>query len=101
YRSANEGERDHIRRYLARDLSDAAGDLRRAGGSSVAYYAIAPLQDVLNLGPEARMNFPGKPQGNWAWRFQADQLNPWILDRLAQLTEMYGRGKIEKTEEQS
>ena len=38
-------------------------------GRSVAEYAIAPLQDVLNLGAEARMNFPGKPQGNWAWRY--------------------------------
>jgi 4-alpha-glucanotransferase len=97
YRTANEGERDHVRRYLARDGSDAAWDLMRAAWASVAYYAIAPLQDVLNLGNEARMNFPGKPQGNWAWRFQADQLNPWILDRLAEMTDIYGRVKIEKS----
>ncbi len=98
YRTANERERDHVRRYLARDGSDAAWDMIRAAWSSVAYYAIAPLQDILNLGTEARMNFPGKPQGNWAWRFQADQLNPWILERLAEMTEMYGRGKMEKDE---
>jgi 4-alpha-glucanotransferase len=97
YRSAYEHERDHVRRYLGRDGSDAAWDLIRVAWASVAYYAIAPLQDVLNLGTEARMNFPGKPQGNWAWRFQADQLNPWILDRLAEMTELYGRGKLEKS----
>ena len=97
YRSANESERDHFRRYLARDGADAAWDLIRAAWASVADFAIAPLQDVLNLGTEARMNFPGKPQGNWAWRFEADQLKPWILDRLANLTEIYGRGRIEKT----
>jgi 4-alpha-glucanotransferase len=97
FRSATEGERDHVRRYLARDGSDAAWDMMRAAWASVAYYAIAPLQDVLNLGNEARMNFPGKPQGNWAWRFQADQLNPWILDRLAEMTDIYGRVKIEKS----
>ena len=97
YRSANESEKDHLRRYLARDGSDVAWDLIRTAWGSVAYTAIAPLQDVLNLGAEARMNFPGKPQGNWAWRFQADQLNPWILDRLADLTDMYGRAKIEKS----
>ena len=96
YRTTPEHERDHSRRYLARDGGDAAWDLIRAAWASVAYFAIAPLQDVLNLGAEARMNFPGKPQGNWAWRFKAEQLNPWILDRLADLTQMYGRGKMEK-----
>ncbi len=97
YRSIAEWERDRVRRYLARDGSDAAWDLIRAAWSSVAYYAIAPLQDVLNLGAEARMNFPGKPQGNWAWRYQAQQLNPWSLDRLAEMTELYGRGKVENS----
>ena len=96
YRTAPEHEHDHARRYLARDGSDAAWDLIRAAWSSVAYYAIAPLQDVLNLGTEARMNFPGKPQGNWAWRFQTEQFNPWALERLAEMTELYGRAKIEK-----
>ncbi len=96
YRTAPEKDRDHVRRYLARDGSDAAWDLIRVAWSSVADYAIAPLQDVLNLGAEARMNFPGKPQGNWAWRYQSQQLNPWILDRLADLTQLYGRGKMEQ-----
>jgi len=63
----------------------------RTAWASVADYAVAPMQDILNLGTEARMNFPGKPQGNWAWRFQTSQLNPWILDRLADLTQLYGR----------
>jgi 4-alpha-glucanotransferase len=95
YRTTSEKERDHVRRYLARDGSDAAWDLIRAAWSSVAHYAIAPLQDVLNLGTEARMNFPGKPQGNWTWRYETHQLNPWVLDRLAEMTQLYGRGKIE------
>lgn len=94
FRSSPEKDRDHLRRYLARDGSDVAWDLIRAAWASVADYAIAPLQDVLNLGAEARMNFPGKPQGNWAWRFQSHQVNPWILDRLAEMTQLYGRGKI-------
>jgi 4-alpha-glucanotransferase len=85
-----------VRRYLARDGSDVAWDLIRAAWSSVAYYAITPLQDILNLGPEARMNFPGKPQGNWAWRFQAQQLSPWSMDRLAEMTEIYGRDKMQQ-----
>ncbi len=96
YRTTLEFERDHVRRYLARDGTDVAWDLLRLAWSSVAQYAIAPLQDILNLGSEARMNFPGKPQGNWAWRYQANQLNPWILDRLAEMTQRYGRGKIDR-----
>ena len=96
FRSITERERDHVRRYLARDASDVAWDLMRLAWSSVGDYAIAPLQDVLNLGTEARMNFPGKPQGNWAWRYQANQLNPGILDRLADMTQLYGRDKLEK-----
>ena len=57
----------------------------------MADYAIAPLQDVLNLGTEARMNLPGRPSGNWSWRFKADQLNEAVLERLAVLTELYSR----------
>jgi 4-alpha-glucanotransferase len=96
YRTCAEHERDHARRYLARDGSDAAWDLIRAAWASVACCAIAPLQDIMNLGGEARMNFPGKPQGNWAWRFQANEFNPWVLDRLAEMTELYGRDRIEE-----
>jgi 4-alpha-glucanotransferase len=97
YRTCNDRERDHVRRYLARDGSDAAWDMIRAAWSSVACCAIAPLQDVMNLGTECRMNVPGKPTGNWAWRFQAHDLHPWMLDRLAEMTDLYGRHKIEGT----
>jgi 4-alpha-glucanotransferase len=97
YRSVGDKERDHVRRYLARDGSDVAWDFLRVAWSSVADLAIAPLQDVLNLGSEARMNFPGRPQGNWMWRYQANQLNPWIISRLAEMTELYGRANMEQS----
>jgi 4-alpha-glucanotransferase len=58
---------------------------------SIADYAIAPLQDVLDQGNEARMNFPGRAGGNWGWRYRDDMLRQDILDRLANLTELYGR----------
>jgi 4-alpha-glucanotransferase len=95
YHATAERERDFLRRYLARDGNDVAWDLIRAAWSSVAYCAIAPLQDAMNLGTDARMNFPGRPQGNWAWRYQPQQLAPWILDRLAEMTQMYSRARIE------
>ncbi len=91
YRATAEKERDHVRRYLARDGSDVAWDFIRTAWSSVADCAIAPLQDVLNLGAEARMNTPGRAAGNWSWRFQAPQLHAALLARLAELTELYGR----------
>ena len=80
-----------MRRYLARDGGDVAWDLIRLAWSSVADYALVPLQDVLNLDTEARMNFPGRPQGNWSWRFTDEMLAPGALYRLAELTQLYGR----------
>ncbi|HEV3118979.1 MAG TPA: 4-alpha-glucanotransferase, partial [Gemmataceae bacterium] len=74
-----------------RDGHDAAWDLMRLAWSSVADYALAPLQDVLGLGTEARMNFPGRPSGNWAWRYKAEMLTPALLDRLADMTDVYWR----------
>jgi 4-alpha-glucanotransferase len=57
----------------------------------VADRAIAPLQDVLDLGTEARMNVPGVADGNWGWRLEPGMLRPEHLDRLADLTTTYGR----------
>jgi 4-alpha-glucanotransferase len=93
YAAASAHERDHIRRYLGADQSDIAQQLIRLALSSTANTALVPLQDVLGLGSEARMNTPGAPESNWAWRFQADQLDPERADCLAQLTETYGRSQ--------
>jgi 4-alpha-glucanotransferase len=49
------------------------------------------LQDVLGLGRDARMNVPGSPSGNWRWRLRPELLNGDALDRLAALTEIFGR----------
>jgi 4-alpha-glucanotransferase len=61
--------------------------------SSVAALAIAPLQDVLNLGKEARMNRPGSPQGNWRWRVTDEMLTPAALKSLHELTLASGRAE--------
>ncbi len=95
YQRASEKEKDHWRRYLARDGRDVAWDMIRLAWASVADYAITPLQDALSLGSEARMNYPGRPQGNWSWRFTPEQVNAWTLDRLADLTSLYGRDRSE------
>ena len=68
YADAPEVEKDFARRYLGVDGHDFAWDLIRATWKSVAIFAIAPMQDVLGLGGEARMNFPSRLGGNWEWR---------------------------------
>ena len=66
--TAPEHERRLAMDYLGSDGTDIAWDLIRAGWRSPAATAAAPLQDILDLGTEARMNFPSRPGGNWRWR---------------------------------
>src|SRR5947207_2829706 len=68
YATAPEQERDFCRRYLAQDGSDISWDFIRLAWASVSVIAMAPVQDVLALGSEARMNLPGTLGGNWTWR---------------------------------
>jgi 4-alpha-glucanotransferase len=77
--------------YLGTSGQEIHWDMIRAGLASVARLALFPLQDVLGLGSDARMNRPGKPEGNWTWRFEEDALSPAVGERLASLTTIYGR----------
>ncbi|MXW64100.1 MAG: 4-alpha-glucanotransferase [Bacteroidetes bacterium SB0662_bin_6] len=63
----------------------------RAVLASPAEYVVFPMQDLLGLGTEARMNTPGVLGGNWGWRFTKSQLTPDIEERLKKLTRRYGR----------
>jgi 4-alpha-glucanotransferase len=84
-------EREFALRYLNSDGSEIHWDFIRAAVSSVADTVIFPLQDVLGLGSEARMNLPSRAQDNWRWRFQAEQLKPELAARLRELNHTYGR----------
>ncbi len=97
FENAQEYERVNAQLYLGRDGSDFSWDLIRLVFSSVADLAIVPLQDVLNLGSEARMNTPGRPSGNWGWRYWHGALDDSLRDRLATLTRLYSRNPIEMT----
>jgi 4-alpha-glucanotransferase len=79
------------RDYLNTDGSEIHWTFIRTVFASVAATAIVPLQDVLGLGSEARMNLPGSTKHNWLWRFRAGDLTPAILDRLKRLAELYDR----------
>lgn len=91
YRNASEAEKDHVRRYVARDGSDIVWDMIRLAHASVSVMAVIPMQDLMVLGNEARMNFPGKVGGYWSWRYTYEMLNYWITERLAAMTVLYGR----------
>jgi len=84
-----EYQRQNMWNYLKRpagDSSEAAPALMRLAWSSSAALAMAPLQDLLNLGEEARMNVPGQAQGNWAWRCTEDLLSTPAFEGLRDLT---------------
>ena len=68
-----------------------AAALMKLAWSSPAALAIAPLQDVLNLGNEARMNLPGRADGNWQWRCTDEMLVRASFDLLRDLTRDSGR----------
>ncbi|MEJ2667431.1 MAG: 4-alpha-glucanotransferase, partial [Deinococcales bacterium] len=91
YAQAPEAERDFVRRYLARDEGNLAWEFIRLAQASVAELAMAPLQDVLGLGSEARMNTPGRASGNWSWRFAWSDLPEWLAPQLHELARLYGR----------
>ncbi|HEX6268749.1 MAG TPA: 4-alpha-glucanotransferase [Anaerolineales bacterium] len=89
--SIREEERAFALRYLHTDGHDFAWDLIRAIWSSVAVYAIMPMQDTLSLGTEARMNFPSSLGGNWAWRLREEDMSSELAERVRELNELYSR----------
>ena len=90
YEELPDYQRQNFWSYLKRapgTSADAAPELMRLTWSSPAALAIAPLQDLLNLGSEARMNVPGRADGNWRWRVREDMLSAEAFQRLRDLTE--------------
>jgi 4-alpha-glucanotransferase len=91
--SERASEREHARRYLGLDERDVHWQFIRAVLGSVADTAIVPVQDLLGLGSEARMNRPGTSTGNWRWRLVPGQLTLEIARQLAVMTETYDRAR--------
>jgi len=90
--TSTKAERNYARKILDSDGSDMAWDLIRLAWSSVANTAIAPVQDLLSRGHEARMNTPstcGPP--NWCWRLLPGALTDEVAARLREMTTIYGR----------
>ncbi len=91
YLSANRATQRHIRQYLQTRKNRVARDVVRTTWASVGVIACAPVQDILGLGNEARMNVPGLPTGNWGWRLSHLDLLAEHAQWLNELSTLYGR----------
>jgi 4-alpha-glucanotransferase len=96
FNSCDQSERRRALAYLGCDEHEFNWSLIRAAMASVAQVAIIPLQDILGLGTEARMNLPGTSGSNWTWRYQADSLTEHLSARLHKMTVLYERSQVAK-----
>jgi len=90
---ASAEERERLAHYVGHKVSADAvhWEMARLALMSVAETAIVPMQDLLGLGEEARMNRPATNEGNWAWRLAPGQITPALAEKLAETTSLYGR----------
>jgi 4-alpha-glucanotransferase len=95
---ASEAERAHVQTYLQtiEHDGDIVWAMMRAAARSVANVCVFPMQDVLHLGSEARMNTPSAGAGNWTWRYNLHAVHPDFASKLAALMEMTDRDGYEK-----
>ena len=93
---ATENERRSALEYFGEVKDGIQWAFIRAAFASVATLAVVPVQDVLGLDGEARMNIPSKPGGNWSWRLAEGALTPELANKLAALTELTDRDSCVK-----
>jgi 4-alpha-glucanotransferase len=96
WETASTIEKQHFAEYLGYASPDEITNINwvliRLALSSLASLAIIPLQDILNLGHDARMNDPSHNHGNWRWRYQSSELlTQELSDRLFKLNQLYSR----------
>ena len=91
WRQTNPAEREAIAAYLHPGDDGIVWAMMRSAATSVARLCLFPMQDVLQLESDARMNTPAQPDGNWVWRYSPDALQPWITEKLAALTQVTDR----------
>jgi 4-alpha-glucanotransferase len=99
YNSREEEELENLHKYLGPTNEDIHWSLIRMAYRSVADTAVIPIQDILGLGTEARMNTPGKFGGNWTWRFKPDDFLAEDREKLKTMAVTYGRIASEEQQE--
>ena len=87
----DEGTRAFVKDYLGQEIYDIVWTLARVGMRSSGRVFIMPMQDVLGLGANARMNTPGVSAGNWTWRITDEALNHPGKDALLHITRLFQR----------
>ncbi len=93
FRNATPAQRAEALAYLGSDGEDFAGDMIARLWESNAAFVLAPLQDFLRLGSEARMNLPGRLGGNWAWRMAPGSPGPELASEIRGLNQATGRSR--------
>ena len=93
FKMAKPEDRRYVLDYMHSSGKNIAADFLRLAWASVAKMAIVPMQDLLGLGTEARMNLPGTTINNWMWRMKEGQMTNDLAERLGRMTEVYGRSR--------
>jgi len=91
YEKSSEQTKDFLRRYLNVSGDDICWDMIRLCFSSIARYALVPIQDIMRLDSYDRMNTPGTPAGNWQFRYTEDMLKPKYAEGLKYFSTMFNR----------
>ncbi len=91
FESAPDHVREHVLNYFGNPSDDMPWPMIRSAMASVSKLAIIPMQDLLALGTEARLNMPATVEGNWDWRLAEAALNHTVWDRARGLNRLYGR----------
>lgn len=91
YHAASEEAKDKVRYYMNTDGNCIHWDFIRTCLGTIAKYAIFPMQDVLGIDADGRMNTPGSDKGNWSWRCKKDAFSDDLAKALANITNVYGR----------
>lgn len=92
FEHAPKGDVEHAINYLKLTQEEGYNwGFIRGAWSATAYLALAPLQDFLGLGDEARMNIPSTIGGNWSWRVRKEDLTADLAEKIYTLTKLYGR----------
>ena len=94
WNTVSDHEKVFAQHYLDSDGRAIQWDMMRALSNSVANIVIYPMQDVLGLSGDHRMNFPSQPTGNWEWRFSWDQVQPKHTQALAKMSLEHGRSPL-------
>jgi len=91
YLTLGDSERAYVDEYLGHPSEDMPWPLVRCALGSRSHLAIVPMQDVLGLDGDHRMNLPGTTEDNWGWRFTWEQVEPELSDHVGRLVRLYGR----------